>query len=387
MTNKFLSQSLDVELFRITTAPVPLILSFDTPIAGFGSCLAAEINHHAASLGFTTCYDDPHAFHYGPETLAEVLEIAASGRPHDEDDVVVLPDGGVVLYPYNMGQLRLFGEDAVPRALAMMDSHAERCREVIRKAGLLIVTLGSPRVFRLRQNGRPITRISHLPDDLWLLRLLSVDEVVATLDRIVAAVATIVGGPDRVPPMVFTVSPQRYLFAAAVRGENRDPFVDNTLCKSVLRVAIEYFLDRSAGRPFHYFPSYEMVMEELRLFDSLAHYDFQHVGRLTPPYITKRFLQTFATPDILGQLDLAVDFGAAKGEVERFLDGGLAPSDPRVLGRLEEMLARFAATPGQASPVSRRLARELAKRLSGRADGLEEAGAPVRRVLEALRAL
>jgi len=98
--------------------------------------------------------------------------------------------------------------------------------------------------------------------------MLSVEDNIRQLERITESIARIRGGS--LPNIFITLSPQRYFFSNNLPGCEgvTCQLSDNSLSKSILRVAISAFINKHGG-PIEYCPSYEMVLDELRPYDTL----------------------------------------------------------------------------------------------------------------------
>ena len=356
----FLPMALQPQRACVTTRPVPLLKDFSSPVMGFGTCLCGEMLLAMAEAGFRTLYDATYCHHYGADSLLGFLELLDSGRPPGDEDLLTLEDGSLLAFPLNLDGLRFHGGQGREKALACLRLNLEACRADILSAATFVITLGTARVMRLRDGGRPITRVAEMPVELAASSVPGVEEQVEMLEGIRRRLARIRGGTP--PVIVLALSPQRYLFASAVLAEGGDPIVDGVYCKSVLRVAAELFVARHPGDT-HYFPGFEMVMEELRSVDGLAHHDLQHVSRQTIPFLAKRFLQTYASPGIVRQLNLAVAGGAVKARVADLLKGGMAPGDPRIQKDIENFLDLLGAAGPPLSPLTRRNLADLARLL------------------------
>ena len=99
------------------------------------------------------------------------------------------------------------------------------------------------------------------------------DEIRESLDAITALIKSV----NQHTNIVFTVSPVRHL---------KDGFIENTQSKSHLMAAIHHVTDiRNA---IHYFPSYEIMMDELRDYRFYAE-DMIHPGQTGINYIWEKF--------------------------------------------------------------------------------------------------
>src|SRR5690606_7497931 len=85
--------------------------------------------------------------------------------------------------------------------------------------------------------------------------------------------------------VIFTVSPVRHL---------KDGFVENQRSKARLITAVHEIISR--GGNLLYFPSYEIMMDELRDYRFYAE-DMIHPGQVAIDYIWKRFTESYMTSD------------------------------------------------------------------------------------------
>lgn len=114
---------------------------------------------------------------------------------------------------------------------------------------IAFLTLGTNRVYRLKQTGEIVDNCQKRPQSLFTEEQLSVDECVDCLSRAVDVLV----GRNPAAQVVLTVSPIRY----AKYG-----FHGSQLSKAVLLLAADRL---AASRPnVTYFPAYEIVVDELR---------------------------------------------------------------------------------------------------------------------------
>ena len=115
-----------------------------------------------------------------------------------------------------------------------------------------------------------------LPADRFERTMISADQVYDALSQYVAA------RPGR--QWIFTVSPVRHL---------SDGLHANTLSKATLHMGIDKLVNRYSNA--HYFPAYEILMDELRDYRFYAD-DMMHPSAQAVDYIFERFMD-FALAD------------------------------------------------------------------------------------------
>lgn len=156
-------------------------------------------------------------------------------------------------------------------------------REMLGKARWIIFTWGTARVYEWKETGEIVGNCHKLPDRLFTRRLLGVEEVVSVFGSLLKKIHLI--NPDA--QFLFTVSPIRHA---------KDGMHGNQLNKAVLLLAIEKLCREIPS--CHYFPSYEIMLDELRDYRFYAD-DMLHPTLLAVNYIWECFCSSFFTADTL----------------------------------------------------------------------------------------
>lgn len=248
----------------VTIPPATLRISYDTPLLLLGSCFTDEIGARLQHAGFDLLCN-PFGTLYNPLSIQSCLRRAESGELFGERDLV-FHDGLHHSWSHH-------GSFSAPDAAAVLDRCNEalfRTSEFLRRQPVTVITLGTAYAFFLNDpasphHGRVVANCHKLPAANFDRRRLSVDEVV--------------GAFEPTPKTIFTVSPIRHL-ADGAHG--------NQLSKSTLLLAVERLCARGAA----YFPSYEIMLDELRDYRFYAR-DMCHPSDLAVDIIWERFQQTF----------------------------------------------------------------------------------------------
>ena len=117
--------------------------------------------------------------------------------------------------------------------------------------GTAIFTLGTNHVYILKETGEIVDNCHKRPQSLFLEQKLSINECADYLNR---AVSLITGHFPKVH-FLFTVSPIRY---------RKYGYHGSRLSKATLLLAIDTLLQSDNSRLMGYFPSYEILDDELR---------------------------------------------------------------------------------------------------------------------------
>ena len=148
-----------------------------------------------------------------------------------------------------------------------------------------VLSLGTNHVYILNETGEIVDNCEKRPQRLFTEKILSMEECTDYLTRCVNLLQQV--NPD--VRIIFTVSPIRY----AKYG-----FHESQLSKATLLMAINTLLSSFncqlsiVNCQLLYFPSYEIVLDELRDYRFYAS-DMLHPSEQTVDYIYERFAETF----------------------------------------------------------------------------------------------
>ena len=341
----------------ITPPQTDLIKNFDGKFIGFGSCFAQNLKDNVTPLGFEYWYNRDICGHYSAGSLANVLEIVATERGLTDDDLYFV-DGqrDTVLAPAFYFKKWYFGDDAAERSLVRMRELVIEARIKIQECSFIAVTLGTARVTKLAETGKIMNTLTGVNTKHCTFEMTTAEDNIGDLERVYQYISDIRGGD--VPPIFLTISPQRYLFGKKIvvqdknhKGPVRDPFVDNMLAKSILRVAAEEFTLRHP-ETVQYFPSYELVIDEMRGTEPMSHYNFTHIEQVhTVQRVVKKFLLSNCSNAVIEQLNLMEELKRAVDYISELFGGGISMDHHIVVDLFEEQVSRFEQLDQKLSPV------------------------------------
>lgn len=255
----------------VEIGPLEKRFSYRDSILFIGSCFADEMGRRCEELYFDTL-TNPFGVLFNPCSVAQCLGllegygINSYGCSFVPEDVIETPDGYCSFHHHGSfcrSTPEEFLDDA-NRALA------EGSKFYYRK-GWVVVTLGTAFIYTDRESGQPVSNCHKLPQERFERTMIDVDRVYDMLSQYVAA------RPDR--QWVFTVSPVRHL---------ADGLHANQLSKATLHLGIEKLVSRYPNA--HYFPAYEIMMDELRDYRFYAD-DMMHPSQLAANYIFGKFME------------------------------------------------------------------------------------------------
>lgn len=296
----------------------PFRIDHLSPVLMLGSCFTVEVGRRLEEYLFPVCVN-PFGTIYNPLSVKRVLEVSLEKRSYEKED---LDRNGDLWFSFDHSTAFSSIDFAV--ALDRMNKGLEEARDYLKEARdylkedrgslkedrgarkedkgtmnedrgtmkedrgslkepeLLILTWGTSWVFRLRENGRVVANCHKLPSDHFLRSRLSVEEIVNEYESLLSGLFR----PRPELKVLFTVSPVRHW---------KDGAHGNQLSKATLLLAVEKLLEKFPERCF-YFPSYEIMMDELRDYRWYAG-DMLHPAGQASGYIWERFAEAVLTDE------------------------------------------------------------------------------------------
>ncbi len=162
--------------------------------------------------------------------------------------------------------------------LQILNALIESTNSQIHKLTHCIITLGTSWVYRNIHSGEIVANCHKVPQKEFTKELLSVEQNENCLTSIIALIQSI--NPNC--KFTFTVSPVRHI---------KDGFVENQVSKANLLLAVYNVVSRQQ-LDVNYFPSYEIMMDELRDYRFYAE-DMLHPNTTAIDYIWNKFFENF----------------------------------------------------------------------------------------------
>ena len=245
-------------------------IGYEDRVLMLGSCFADEMGEQMSRRGLHVT-SNPFGTLYNPLSIAQAINLQIS----ESSNLPMINHDGLW---HSMAHHGAFSRPNKEEAEQAVRGSIEAMQNALAEATVVIVTFGSAWVYEME--GRIVANCHKMPERCFTRRRLSVDEIVEAWRSIV----------DRYPDKhwLFTVSPIRHI---------RDGLHENQLSKATLLMAIEELINHPLPitRKISYFPSYEIVQDELRDYRFYAD-DLVHPSALAVNYIWERFADTYCSP-------------------------------------------------------------------------------------------
>ncbi len=236
-----------------------------------GSCFSDHIGGELKRLKFPVLLN-PFGVLYNPASIASVLKMLIGEKRIGKNDLI--------FHDHKWHSFLLHGSFSHPKAEVVIEKGNKALAEsyaFLKKASYLFVTFGTAWVFNYKKTGNIVSNCHKIPAVDFERYRLDVSQIVDQWNEFLIALHQF--NPNL--KIVFTISPVRHM---------KDGAHENQLSKATLFLATHQL--NAQVNNTSYFPSYEIVHDELRDYRFYAP-DMVHVADVAVKYIFEKFANTF----------------------------------------------------------------------------------------------
>ncbi len=259
-------------------------ISYKDKIMIIGSCFADNIGQKMADLGFNVCVN-PFGTLYNPVSIYNSIRRLEDGREFTPEDCVPMGSGAGLICSFS--HHTSFARQSMEEFLENANSGLKSASEFYRTCNRVIITLGTSWCYRHIGRDIIVSNCLKRNADEFLRERLPSDETARLLSEIISS-GNISGGEHSnsgCRRFILTVSPIRHM---------KDGAHGNQISKSSLLLAADMTCSSFPGI-CEYFPSYEIMMDELRDYRFYSE-DMVHPSAQAVNHIWERFCE-FALPE------------------------------------------------------------------------------------------
>lgn len=256
---------------KVNITDSPFKLDYASKVVLVGSCFVENMGERLKYYKFDADVN-PCGIVYNPLSIAHVLDWLMEGKKLTEKDLVWNNDLWVSLLHHGS-----FSAADASVCLDRINRRLEYSAGQLRNADLLVLTFGTSWVYRHLDRDMIVSNCHKIPSEDFERFRLKVDDIVRVYTGLIGKLRDFNPGIK----ILFTVSPIRHW---------KDGAHGNQLSKACLLLAIDELADRF--KCTGYFPSYEIVMDELRDYRFYAG-DMLHVSDVAAGYVWERFKQVY----------------------------------------------------------------------------------------------
>ena len=258
------------------------LIDYNSNMFLVGSCFSENVGNKLDYFKFQN-HQNPFGILFHPKAIEVLVENAVQNKIYSENDVFFHNEQWHCFDAHSR-----LSHPSKETLIAKLNSQIQVTKNQLKKSTHIIITLGTAWVYRLIETDGIVANCHKVPQKKFKKTILTVEEIRASLKNILTQIESV----NSNAAVVFTVSPVRHI---------KDGFVENTQSKSHLLTAIHQVLSNKIC----YFPSYEIMMDELRDYRFYAE-DMIHPSALAIQYIWEKFQQVWISGETLKTMQ-AVD--------------------------------------------------------------------------------
>jgi len=254
-----------------------------------GSCFTENIGQYLQNAKFEVNIN-PFGILYNPQSISQALNIIQEKRLFSKGDLFQY-DGLFHSYQHH----GFFSNENAEQCLQKINNNIELASSQLLKTNVLFITFGTAYVYKLKKTGQIVGNCHKMPASEFERYRLDVRTIVNAWMDILKKI-------KRFNPqikVIFTVSPIRHL---------KDGAHENQLSKSILLLAIDELCKLLDD--VHYFPSYEIVMDELRDYRFYDE-DMIHPNNVAVKYIWERLRNIYFSDETNSVINAWIKLDAA----------------------------------------------------------------------------
>lgn len=257
-----------------TQIPIPKSnhpLDYNSKIVSLGSCFAENMGEKFQYFKFQNEIN-PFGIIFNPVSIEKIIDKAINKEMFGEEDVFFYNERWHCFDVHS--DLSNSNKDEL---IASLNAILQSVNHQITKSTHLIITYGTSWVYRNLESDAIVANCHKVPQKKFAKELLSVE----TIKESIAKTIDLIHSVNSDCAIIFTVSPVRHI---------KDGFVENQWSKANLITAIHQTISLKPEK-INYFPSYEIMMDELRDYRFYAE-DMLHPNQVAIDYIWERFKET-----------------------------------------------------------------------------------------------
>ena len=254
---------------EISLTPLAEGLDHSAKIFALGSCFAENISERLRRAKFLVT-TNPFGVLFNPLSIANAIERLNNARAFAVCDI---REGREAFFSFD-AHSSLNGKTQT-EAFGNLNKAVAQGSKALAESDWVILTFGTAWVYE--NNGRVVANCHKQPAAQFQRRRLSVAEIVEQYEKLFEGVLC-----DK--RVILTVSPMRHI---------GDGLQENSVSKAILRLAVEELVAKYENA--HYFPSYEILMDDLRDYRYYAD-DLAHPSKVAVDYVWERFCEAMLSP-------------------------------------------------------------------------------------------
>ena len=265
-------------LTKVQINPSETKIGYQDKILLLGSCFADNIGEKFGEHYFQATVN-PFGTLYNPASIMKAITLSFK---HDNKHYILQHNG---LW-HSMMHHGSFSHPDKNELLSRYNESLAIMRNALQEASTIVVTFGTSWIYQME--GMVVANCHKIPAERFRRDCMTVGRIIDMWLPLLVQI------PNK--HWIFTVSPIRHI---------KDGLHANHLSKATLLQAIDTLIVNARGlnpsSSYSYFPSYEIMLDELRDYRFYAE-DMVHPSQVAVDYIWQRFVETYMTVDTQGEM-------------------------------------------------------------------------------------
>ena len=245
-------------------------INYDSNIVSLGSCFAENMGEKFSYFKFQNVVN-PFGIIFNPVSIENLVSRVVNNQKFTEQDIFFHND---LWHCFEVHSELSHSDKEI--FLQNLNHILEQTNNQLTKSTHIIITYGTSWVYRNKSSQKIVANCHKVPQNQFDKEILSVETVSKSIQNTIDLIRKV--NPNCL--FIFTVSPVRHI---------KDGFVENQRSKAHLITAIQQILNPKSLF-LNYFPSYEIIMDELRDYRFYAE-DMLHPSQTAIDYIWVRFFE------------------------------------------------------------------------------------------------
>lgn len=275
---------------EIPTPEYPFDINYQDKLMLLGSCFSDHVGNFFQEMRFDTL-SNPFGTLFNPISIANALKMCMNTELFDEQYIDFFNEKWIS-YAHH-GKFSHPDKETFQQNISQC---LNRAHDFLASANYLFITFGTAYCYRLIERNLIVANCHKIPANQFEKQLLTIEQIVGLYQDLLELLRQF--NPKL--KIIFTVSPVRHL---------ADGFHENQISKSILHLSINQLIDNTNT---FYFPSYEMVQDDLRDYRFYAA-DLCHPSDAAVTYIREKLTDAFFTPETQERMKEVVKENKAQG--------------------------------------------------------------------------
>ncbi len=261
---------------KISISKSDFPIDYNSKIVSLGSCFAVNIGEKFKCFEFQIA-TNPFGIIFNPVSIEKLFSKSINSEFFTEKDLFFHNERWHC-FDVHSDLSNSNKEDFLDDLNQLLQSTKQQLHE----ATHVIITYGTSWIYRNLETNTIVANCHKVPQKKFIKEILSVETIENSIKNTINLIQKI--NPNCT--IIFTVSPVRHL---------KDGFVENQRSKAHLITALHNVVTLSLSK-CNYFPSYEIMMDELRDYRFYAS-DMLHLNQVAIDYIWQRFSESNISPE------------------------------------------------------------------------------------------